>query len=456
MTYEEFKKRYIYDIHTDLLGEGGFGRVYKAYDSYEHEDVALKMQSVNPNHPELRLRNEVDKVAQYVHKNIARYKTCYTFPSPDGEMDVAVMKYYADGNLSSVLKNQILTVEQRADILCQILEGIAFLHSHDIIHRDLKPQNILVVRHNGRIAPLITDFGISKKLEVGQSSSVFNSFMGGTFEYASPEQLAERSIRKNTDLWSFGVIVYQMFTGELPYSYGDGAVGSVDGRMEYIRQLKSGKLPDGLWRVPEPWQTIIRKCLVVDNTKRLAHAEDCFKILKYQSDGESVKCYQVGDYYNRDGKQGVVFEVWNGGRNGKIVSLDQARKQWCTDSQYNKKIATEAKSETDGKANTDRIMRRSDSSQYPAFVWCRNKGNDWYLPVGDELQTIRRAKDKINNTMSKCGGESIRTTGLSQYWTSTEYSKDSKLCAWYHRMDEGNSYGSHKYNNFYVRAVSAF
>ena len=164
--------------------------------------------------------------------------------------------------------------------------------------------------------------------------------------------------------------------------------------------------------------------------------------------------YQVGDYYNRYGKQGVVFEVWNGGRNGKIVSLDEAHKQWCTDSQYNKKIATEAKSETDGKANTDMIMRRSDSSEYPAFVWCRNKGNDWYLPAKDELLAIYKAKDKINNTMSNCGGKSINH--YDYYWTSTEDSNNDKSRAWGVLVNDGDTI--HYELGIYgcVRAVSTF
>ena len=101
-----------------------------------------------------------------------------------------------------------------------------------------------------------------------------------------------------------------------------------------------------------------------------------------------IKSYKVGDYYNEGGKEGVVFEVSADGRHGKIVSLDEANLPWCTDEQFERAIVVGASSTTDGKANTDRVMARSDSDEYLAFVWCRAKGRDWYLPAKDELKCI--------------------------------------------------------------------
>ena len=288
MTQQEFIERYHYDATRDLLGKGGFGRVYRAYDREEHEYVAIKMQSVDPDHPELRLRNEFEKVQQYRHRYIARYKECYTFSSIDGEKDVAIMKYYKDGSLDALIKSKKLDLEVRFVMLRQILEGIAFLHSHGIIHRDLKPQNILIAEYDGTYEPLITDFGISKQLADGESSAVHNSVLGGTYSYASPEQLKETTIRKNTDLWSFGVIAYQMLTGALPFNCGTFSPTSQEGRQEQFRQMTSGVLPEALNNIPEPWQTLIRECLVVDNTQRLTHVVDCMAILNNQPDDVTV------------------------------------------------------------------------------------------------------------------------------------------------------------------------
>lgn len=281
MTQEEFIKRFSYDPINDLLGEGGFGRVYRAYDNYEHEYVAIKIQGVDPKYPETRLRNEVQKVQQYVHKNIARYKSWYTFSDYRGETDVAIMKFYNDGSLDKLIAKHNLPMDVRYGLLIEILEGIVFLHSQGIIHRDLKPQNILIVEHAGHYTPLITDFGISKQLAENESSAVSNSFLGGTRSYASPEQMAERSIRKNTDLWSFGIIAYQMFTGTLPFNCGSFSPSSEEGRQEHFRQMTSGLLPKAVEQIPQPWQSLIRSCLQVDNTRRVQHAEDCLMVLGF-------------------------------------------------------------------------------------------------------------------------------------------------------------------------------
>ena len=280
ITQQEFYKRYSYNSTSDLLGEGGCGKVFRAWDSVEDTEVALKIQPVKSDYPDLRLVNEVEAAAKLHHPNVAKYKHCYTLADNlTGEIDVAVMSYYKDGSLDNLIKSENLTNAQRYDILIQLLEGIAYLHKNGVIHRDLKPQNILILRKDNRFIPKITDFGISKQLKDGETSELFNSLQFGTRVYASPEQLREDAIRKNTDIWSFGVIAYKMLVGELPFNSGSFSLSSDEGRNEMFRQMKSGVLPDALNAVAEPWQTLIRKSLVYDNKTRLAHAEDCLMLV---------------------------------------------------------------------------------------------------------------------------------------------------------------------------------
>lgn len=500
MTQQEFSERYEYDSNRDLLGEGGFGRVYRAYDNYEHEYVALKMQNVDPKHPELRLRNEVEKVQQYVHRYIARYKGCYTFSTFGGDVDIAVMKYYKDGGLDQLLSSGKLCLNERYTMLRQILEGIAFLHSHGIIHRDLKPQNVLVVEHDGNYSPLITDFGISKQLDTGESSAVSNSVLGGTYSYASPEQLKETTIRKNTDLWSFGIIAYQMLTDSLPFNCGSFSPTSQEGRLEQFRQMTSGVLPATLNSVPEPWQRLIRQCLVVDNTQRITNAEDAISIIENKNFEQSTiiedvsiktdiqqtivevqptldieyKRYDIGDYYNENGLEGVVFDVWDNGRHGKIVSLDKAEavwdsrvivtKNWLGKYVYKNGTRAYTDSKSDGKGNTDRIMARSDSQYFDAFKWCRAKGSSWYLPAEDELRQILKNRDKLNSSLSELFE---RNNSICVYWSSTECSEDSALAIdgsflvlfnGFFGLDDEIfvPHAIHKSFSCYVRAVATF
>lgn len=483
MTQQEFSERYEYDSNRDLLGEGGFGRVYRAYDSYEHEYVALKMQNVDPKHPELRLRNEVEKVQQHVHRYIARYKGCYTFSTFGGDVDIAVMKYYKDGGLDQLLSSGKLCLNERYTMLRQILEGIAFLHSHGIIHRDLKPQNVLVVEHNGNYSPLITDFGISKQLDTGESSAVSNSVLGGTYSYASPEQLKETTIRKNTDLWSFGIIAYQMLTDSLPFNCGSFSPTSQEGRLEQFRQMTSGVLPAALNSVPEPWQRLIRQCLVVDNTQRIAHAEDAISIIENKNFEQSTiiedvsiktdiqqtivevqptpnvesKRYNIGDYYNENGLEGVVFDVWDGGRHGKIVSFDQAEAAWDTRASRNfwgnvkNCIHTDTNSVNDGRANTDKIMARFDKKYFAPIVWCRSLGDNWYLPAIEELKQLYDKKSIINQLLNKHNCTILD----GSYWSSTE-SMDTNTDARYIVLFSGFTYDDSKDVYMNVRAVATF
>lgn len=279
MTQEEFQNRYIYDPQRDCLGRGGFGSVYRAHDTLRGRDVAIKISEVSQEN--LRLKHEVE-IAQSLpeHRNIAHYEQCYTLSSFSGVFDVAVMQYYEAGSLEQILQTDKLDLGQRIEILTQLLDGIVYLHSHNIIHRDLKPQNILVDKYRGKITIKITDFGISKQMEDINRSLVSNSLVGvGTLSYASPEQLAERSIRRNTDLWSFGVIAFRMMTGELPFTCGSFSPKSEQGRSELMRQINGGNLPASIANVPSPWRELIERCITVDNKKRPQSAEECIALL---------------------------------------------------------------------------------------------------------------------------------------------------------------------------------
>ena len=170
--------------------------------------------------------------------------------------------------------------------------------------------------------------------------------------------------------------------------------------------------------------------------------------------------YSVGDYYNENGKEGVVFEVWDGGRHGKIVSLDETQAVWDSrvDYDYGKEVYTNgtrtyADRESDGKTNTDKIMASVYNYSFNACRWCRAKGSSWYLPARDELKQIYKNKEKVNSTLSQYG------TALSGYphWSSTEFvNYKPQFCAWIVGMYDGDTYSSGKCNDHYVRAVSAF
>ena len=315
MTQAEFQERYSFDLNRDCLGRGGFGAVYRAHDTLRGRDVAIKIAEVKDEH--IRLKKEVD-IAKSIpeHRNIAFYEDCHTIYMPTGYYDIAIMQYYEAGSLEQILQHEQLNLEQRCDILLQTLNGIDFLHSHDIIHRDLKPQNILVDRYKEKLTIKITDFGISKHLDGGENSFVSNSIVGaGTLSYASPEQLAERSIRRNTDLWSFGVLAFRILTGTLPFTTGNYSPSSEQGRGEIMRQITSGTLPPTIANVPQPWRRVIEECLNTDNNQRVQSAKECLEHLadyKASSDVQYVNVAmgeRVHDTDNIDESANTILEA---------------------------------------------------------------------------------------------------------------------------------------------------
>ena len=155
MTQQEFFDRYSFSVRTDKIGGGSFGTVYKAYDNTRDREVAIKVSEVREmGGKEFSLRDELKAIGKLpVHANIAHYEDVFTFESPQGVFDYAVMQYYKEGNLNSFLENHPeLSFTEREGICMAILDGIAHLHMHKVVHRDLKPGNILVVkRKNGTI-----------------------------------------------------------------------------------------------------------------------------------------------------------------------------------------------------------------------------------------------------------------------------------------------------------------
>ena len=183
-----------------------------------------------------------------------------------------------------------------------------------------------------------------------------------------------------------------------------------------------------------------------------------------QTSSSSGKTYKVGDYYNENGKEGVVFEVSADGRSGKIVSMKQSAKelQWSSDRKEQKRLIG-ANSETNGAYNMAKVKARPDwQSKYPAFKWCADLGEGWYLPSKEELKvfTLNTAiHDAVNRTLIARGGTKLYDKGERVwYWSSTEhdYKLSGEFCAWYVLVGDGYTSNYYKYGSLYVRAVSAF
>jgi serine/threonine protein kinase len=281
MSEKEFFNRFVYNPEKDLLGSGGFGSVYRAYDSFEKRYVAIKISQVKDMFGKFTLLNEVELSKSIDdHPNVARYETglriLHPFPA-----DYAVMAYYEEGNLDWLLRKNhgILQSREYYEIIEGLLEGIAHLHNENVIHRDLKLANILILRtKQGQLRPKIADFGLSRQTE-GYDASMSNSAIGLTIAYAAPEQIENKPIRKNVDLWAFAVVTYRLLTGEMPFNAPE-STDSTSANLIISQKILNLELPDKLNQIAEPYQSIIRQCWVKDAGQRAQTANELLDILR--------------------------------------------------------------------------------------------------------------------------------------------------------------------------------
>ena len=208
-----------YELDCEI-GRGGMGIVYRAKDRRLKRQVAIKLLP-----PELAFRSEIksrflreaETAAQLSHPNIV---PIYTVDEVE-QLVFFVMAYVSGDNLAKRLHERgVLTVDETRKILREVADALAYAHDRGVVHRDIKPDNILLDAVTGR--PMVTDFGIARAMDsTGDSRLTATGMAIGTPAYMSPEQAAgEREIDGRSDLYSLGILGYQMLTGEPPFAAG--------------------------------------------------------------------------------------------------------------------------------------------------------------------------------------------------------------------------------------------
>ena len=205
-----------YELDREI-GRGGMGIVYLARDRRLKRQVAIKILP-----PELAFRGEIrtrflreaETAAQLSHPNIV---PIYSVDEREG-LVFFVMAYVDGDNLAVRLhKNGALAYDETRRTLLEVARALAFAHERGVVHRDIKPDNILINKEDGRV--MVTDFGIARAVSDSDARLTATGMAIGTPAYMSPEQsMGEREVDGRSDLYSLGVVAYQMISGELPFN----------------------------------------------------------------------------------------------------------------------------------------------------------------------------------------------------------------------------------------------
>ncbi|GEK05916.1 Stk1 family PASTA domain-containing Ser/Thr kinase [Schleiferilactobacillus harbinensis] len=253
-----------------LLGEGGMANVYLAHDEILDRDVAVKVLRLdlrNDQETQRRFQREAKATSELNHPNIV---SILDVGEEEG-MQYIVMEYVKGEDLKKyIVKHFPIPYQRVVDMMEQILSAVAHAHAHGIIHRDLKPQNILV-DEQGNVK--ITDFGIAVILS-DNSITQTNSLLGSV-HYLSPEQARGHMATKQSDIYSLGIILYEMLTGSVPFE-GESAVSIAikhfQNEMPAVRDFDP--------RVPQALENVILKATAKDPSQRYATVVDMATDLK--------------------------------------------------------------------------------------------------------------------------------------------------------------------------------
>lgn len=254
------------------IGDGGMAFVYEAKDRLLNRTVAVKVlrpEFVDDEEFLGKFKREAEAVASLSHPNIVNVYDV----GEDGKVHYIVMEFIDGQNLKEIIKNEGTLDEYTAlDITKQIAMALSAAHKKGIIHRDIKPHNILI-SNEGRIVK-VADFGIAKAVSNSTMTNIGSII--GSVHYFSPEQAKGKFVSNNADLYSLGIVLYEMLIGKVPFR-GDSpisiALQHINDEIEFT--------PDEKVNIPQSVRTIIKKLTEKSSSDRYQSAEELIEDIEY-------------------------------------------------------------------------------------------------------------------------------------------------------------------------------
>lgn len=267
-----------YEI-IERIGVGGMAIVYKAKDLLLNRIVTIKVlreQFASDEDFVRRFRREAQSAASLSHPNIV---SIYDV-GKDGETEYIVMEYIEGRNLKELIRNYApLSAEQTINLGRQIAEAIRHAHEHHIIHRDIKPHNILVTA-DGRVK--VTDFGIARA--VSAATMTHTGDIVGSVHYLSPEQAKGVQTNEQSDLYSLGIILYELLTGKVPYD-GETPISIA------LKHLQEAPVPPKKLnpKISEELESIVLRAIAKSPEQRYGTAKELLEDLGRIQSGQPIR-----------------------------------------------------------------------------------------------------------------------------------------------------------------------
>jgi serine/threonine protein kinase len=291
VSLQSFKKRFTYDPVKDLLGKGGFGEVYKAYDNEDHLFVALKIAQ-GATDDKYNLINEIKRFKKLNHPNIVKHIEAYEVTTGGTDIHgnpiihhVGILEYADQGTFADLLKKGT-NYRQIEELAKDVIDGLAYLHSEGIIHRDLKPTNILLFSGGEKLRAKITDFGIAKRTDATAASTQ----LVGTVEYMAPEYFTTGNITPASDVWSIGVMLLEALTGSHPFGKTTQGLNN----QQIINQILNKDISSAIQPLNAPFKDMITRCLLREVALRPQSAESLKGLSQEGGDAFAEKTKVLG------------------------------------------------------------------------------------------------------------------------------------------------------------------